>query len=105
MFADQHRPLPLRLRLCAAVLVFAVFSVGLAAVSPRLHVHAHHHGECESTTCAAALFAHGLVPLAPAPVLAAPVRFTHRQVPAAVARIVDAAPALRLPPPCGPPRV
>jgi len=105
MSAEPHRPLPLRLRLCAAVLVFAVFGVGLAAVSPRLHAHAHHDGKCESTTCAATLFAHGLVPLDPAPVLAAPVRLAHRELPAAVARLVDAAPALRLPPPCGPPRV
>ncbi len=105
MSAAPHHPLPLRLRLCAAVLGFAVFCVGLAAVSPRLHAHAHHDGECTSSLCAATLFAHGLVPLDPAPVLAPPVRFTHREAPAAVAQFVDAAPALRLPPPCGPPRV
>lgn len=105
MSASPHRPLPLRLRLCAAVLGFAVFCVGLAAVSPRLHSHAHHDGECASSLCAATLFAHGLVPLDPAPVLAAPVPLTHREVPAAATLVVDAAPALRLPPPCGPPRV
>lgn len=105
MSAEPHRPLPLRLRLCAAVLGFAVFCVGLAAVSPRLHAHAHHDGECANSLCAAALFAHGLVPLDPAHVLAPPVRLTHREIPSAVERIVDAAPALRLPPPCGPPRV
>ncbi len=105
MAAEPHRPLPLRLRLCAAVLGLAVFCVGLAAVSPRLHAHAHHDGECASSLCAATLFAHGLVPLDSTPIFAPPVRLTHREAPAAATLVVDATPGLRLPPPCGPPRV
>ncbi len=104
MPSDQQPPLPLRQRLCAAVLVFALLWVGLAAVSPRLHAHVHHDGECETATCAAALFAQGVVPLHAAPTLFTSIPLLSRELPAAVAPIVHAAPARRLPPACGPPR-
>jgi hypothetical protein len=105
MTASQPLRLPLHTRLCALVLAWQVFVVGLLAASPSLHDLAHHDaGGDAHHPCAVELFSHGLAPLAAAPVLAEPVFEARVERLVAKPTAVHAAPAVRLPPPCGPPR-
>ena len=100
--AQPH--LPLRHRMCALVLAWQVFFVGLLAASPVLHDCAHHDAGEEHHACAVALFLQGLVPLdAPPATLAAPSAYRAQQCPLPPPA-VRAAGQVRLPPVCGPPR-
>ncbi|HLP00859.1 MAG TPA: hypothetical protein VK163_02450 [Opitutaceae bacterium] len=104
MNAEPLPRLPLRTRLCALVLAWQVFFVGLLAASPSLHALAHHDADTDAHPCAVAMFHQGVAPLAaalPAPVPNVPA-FSER-LPVAVT-VVRSAAALRLPPTCGPPR-
>lgn len=104
MTAVRHHLLPFRLRLCAAVLVWQVLCAGLLAASPWLHSHVHDDCAAAEHVCAATLFAHGIDPLTPAPIFATPVITPLGCALRLAAVVVDASPALRLPPTCGPPR-
>ncbi|MFT3831657.1 MAG: hypothetical protein QM691_18330 [Opitutaceae bacterium] len=104
MNAEPLPRLPLRTRLCALVLVWQVFFVGLLAASPALHALAHHDAHADAHPCAVAMFHHGVAPLAavlPDVAPKAPAFIERIQVAAALVR---SASSLRLPPTCGPPR-
>ena len=104
MTAVRHHLLPLRLRLCAGMLALEVLCAGLLAASPRLHSHIHDDCAAADHVCAATLFAHGVDPLAPAPLLVAPAIAPLVGALRPAIDVVDASAALRLPPTCGPPR-
>ncbi|HLP09206.1 MAG TPA: hypothetical protein VK178_13660 [Opitutaceae bacterium] len=104
MNAEPLPRLPLRTRLCALVLAWQVFFVGLLAASPSLHALAHHDADADAHPCAVAMFHQGVAPMAaalPDPAPNAP-EFSKR-LPDAVT-VARSTPALRLPPICGPPR-
>ncbi len=95
---------PLRTRLCALVLAWQVFFVGLLAASPALHALAHHDADSDAHPCAVALFQQGVAPLAAALPDVAPLAPAFLERLTVAVTVVRSAAALRLPPTCGPPR-